>query len=100
MYIHFSGTGANVCPSSIAAYFHKRGYLVEECYLSKASRVDYNVKIPPKGADPEELFEWFGLHALGAREQYVHIHFHSNTPSHSTMNFASIQIRSLCLFIY
>uniref|UniRef100_T1ICD4 Uncharacterized protein n=2 Tax=Rhodnius prolixus TaxID=13249 RepID=T1ICD4_RHOPR len=83
---------ANVCPSSIAAYFHKRGYLVEECYLSKASRVDYNVKIPPKGADPEELFEWFGLHALGAREHPdpVHHEFLSTYPGMDMDNVGQV----------
>ncbi|KAK9510265.1 hypothetical protein O3M35_005087 [Rhynocoris fuscipes] len=57
-----------VCPSSIAAYFHKKGYLIEECIPSRSNRVDYNVRIPLDSTDPVELFEWFGLQALGFKE--------------------------------
>uniref|UniRef100_A0A069DTE0 Putative ribonuclease p 40 subunit like protein n=1 Tax=Panstrongylus megistus TaxID=65343 RepID=A0A069DTE0_9HEMI len=66
--LSWESDNAKVCPSSIAAYFHKRGYVVEECFPSKTNRIDYNVKLPSESSDPDEMFEWFGLYALGAGE--------------------------------
>lgn len=58
----------NVCPSSLASYFHKKGYRCEECTLSYKENRLYNVEVPMFQADSDQLFEWLGLFLLGVTE--------------------------------
>lgn len=58
----------SICPSSIAKYFHERGYVVKECNSTFISHTEYSVKVPEVDFDVvegEELVEWLGMISLG-----------------------------------
>lgn len=60
----------NICPSSIAKYFHECGCVVKECSNEFISRTEYSIKIPEfdnieDAIDSEEMIEWLGMLCLG-----------------------------------
>lgn len=62
---------SEVCPSSIAKYFHDLGYNVEKCKPQFTTRTEYGVKVPElnfgeKGSEDGafELVEWIGMLSL------------------------------------
>lgn len=69
----------DVCPSSIAKYFHDRGYNVNECVAAVNQAVQEDAFMPFPGppveetglddqaAEPEDLLEWIGCQMLGIR---------------------------------
>ncbi|XP_012262665.2 ribonuclease P protein subunit p40-like [Athalia rosae] len=56
-----------LCPSSVAAWFHKRGYEVKLCRQVKVERSEYSLKIPiiNSSTDDGKLFEWLGMFSIG-----------------------------------
>ncbi|XP_045118627.1 ribonuclease P protein subunit p40-like isoform X1 [Portunus trituberculatus] len=69
----------DVCPSSIAKYFHDLGYSVSECAATLSQNVLEKAFMPFPGppveeagldeqiAEPEDLLEWIGCQTLGIR---------------------------------
>ncbi|XP_017876454.2 ribonuclease P protein subunit p40-like [Ceratina calcarata] len=53
----------NICPSSVAAWFHKRNYSVLLCHQTFSQRIEYSVKIPilSNEVDHDKFFEWLGV---------------------------------------
>lgn len=79
---------SDVCPSSIAKYFHDLGYSVEECGASLNQELVAEALMPIPGplfeedkvgeedcaSEPEDLLEWIGCQTLGiklSREESV-----------------------------
>ncbi|XP_012275098.1 ribonuclease P protein subunit p40-like [Orussus abietinus] len=56
-----------VCPSSIAAWFHQRGYVVSLCSQSFIRRAEHSITIPliDDDTDHEKFFEWLGILSVG-----------------------------------
>ncbi|XP_015513585.2 ribonuclease P protein subunit p40 [Neodiprion lecontei] len=56
-----------LCPSSIAAWFDKRGYTVKLCRQKKVDQCLYSIKIPiiNSSTNHSELFEWLGVLSIG-----------------------------------
>lgn len=60
----------NVCPSSVAKYFHDLGYIVKLCSPTYRTHTEYSVKTPQIDLDnfdtndSHELLEWLGMVAL------------------------------------
>lgn len=66
----------DICPSSVAKYFHDLGFAVEEQFPDVYKSIASEVAMPrldKKQADdveelePEELLEWIGCQSLGIR---------------------------------
>ncbi|XP_049801519.1 ribonuclease P protein subunit p40-like isoform X4 [Schistocerca nitens] len=62
----------NICPSSVAAYFDDKGYIVHQCHPHFSKRISYNVPVPPVTARKEEesseycdVLEWLGAFSVG-----------------------------------
>ncbi|KAG7200319.1 hypothetical protein KM043_017782 [Ampulex compressa] len=55
-----------VCPSSIAAWFHKHGYKVSLCRQTFFQRTQYSLQIPiiSNGCDIEAFLEWLGIFCI------------------------------------
>ena len=56
-----------MCPSSIAAWFSKRGYSVSVCHQQKIRRAEYSLNIPVinDGFSRDLFFEWLGVFTIG-----------------------------------
>lgn len=56
----------NLCPSSVAAWFHKRNYNVLLCHQTFTQKIEYCVKIPTLSneVDHDKFFEWLGLFSI------------------------------------
>ncbi|RZC41608.1 Ribonuc P 40 domain containing protein [Asbolus verrucosus] len=56
-----------VCPSSVAKYFHDRGYETKLCEIKHTTHTLYTVKIPSIEEDNHyDIVEWLGIVALEA----------------------------------
>ncbi|XP_043259735.1 ribonuclease P protein subunit p40-like isoform X1 [Colletes gigas] len=53
----------NLCPSSVAAWFHERQYNVVLCHQTFQQRIEYSVRIPiiSEESDNDTFFEWLGI---------------------------------------
>ncbi|XP_017793865.1 PREDICTED: ribonuclease P protein subunit p40-like [Habropoda laboriosa] len=53
----------NLCPSSIAAWFHKHEYSVVLCHQTSVQRIEYSLPIPviSNELDNDKFFEWLGV---------------------------------------
>ncbi|XP_061935998.1 ribonuclease P protein subunit p40 isoform X2 [Apis cerana] len=56
----------NVCPSSVAAWFHKRKYSVFLCQQVFLQRTEYSLSIPiiSNESDTDKFFEWLGVFSI------------------------------------
>ncbi|XP_015603969.1 ribonuclease P protein subunit p40 [Cephus cinctus] len=56
-----------LCPSSIGAWFHSRGYSVSLCQQKFIRRSEYSIKVPiiEEHANYDKLFEWLGVFSIG-----------------------------------
>lgn len=56
----------NVCPSSVAAWFHKRKYNVFLCQQVFLQRTEYCLSIPiiSNESDHDKFFEWLGVFTI------------------------------------
>ncbi|KAL2714231.1 ribonuclease P protein subunit p40-like [Vespula squamosa] len=55
-----------MCPSSVAAWFHERGYTVSLCRQKFSCKTEYNINIPTviDGFNNTAFFEWLGLFSI------------------------------------
>ncbi|KOX78030.1 hypothetical protein WN51_05918 [Melipona quadrifasciata] len=53
----------NLCPSSVAAWFHKYNYNVSLCQQTFSQRIEYSLPIPiiSDESDNDKFFEWLGV---------------------------------------
>lgn len=64
--IKWQPVAGDICPSSIAKYFHNRGFVVKECNSTFTSRTEYSVKVPRIDFDEgEDFVEWLAMLSLG-----------------------------------
>jgi hypothetical protein len=56
----------NVCPSSIASYFNKKGFKCQECFPRSTTTRKYNITIPT-GKDTTLLDTWLSYYCLGIK---------------------------------
>ncbi|XP_076474994.1 ribonuclease P protein subunit p40-like isoform X2 [Bombus vancouverensis nearcticus] len=56
----------NLCPSSVAAWFHKRKYSVSLCRQTFLQRIEYSLPIPiiSNEFDNDKFFEWLGIFSI------------------------------------
>ncbi|XP_060819134.1 ribonuclease P protein subunit p40-like [Bombus pascuorum] len=56
----------NLCPSSVAAWFHKRKYSVSLCQQTFLQRIEYSLPIPiiSDEFDNDKFFEWLGIFSI------------------------------------
>nr|XP_003706864.1 PREDICTED: ribonuclease P protein subunit p40-like isoform X1 [Megachile rotundata] len=56
----------NLCPSSVAAWFYKRGYNVSLCHQTFIQKAEYSLKIPllSNDSDNDKFFEWLGVFSI------------------------------------
>lgn len=56
----------DVCPSSIASYFDKKGFKCQECFPRSTTTRKYNL-ILPIGSDITLLDTWLSYYCLGVK---------------------------------
>ncbi|KOC61784.1 hypothetical protein WH47_03041 [Habropoda laboriosa] len=68
------GRYENLCPSSIAAWFHKHEYSVVLCHQTSVQRIEYSLPIPviSNELDNDKFFEWLGVLSISG-DLYVKI---------------------------
>lgn len=68
--VNWEPPNEEICPSSVAKYFHNLGYKVEQCRPSFAEHTDFSVEMPLVdikniGEDDVHSFvEWLGMYSL------------------------------------
>ncbi|XP_006624047.1 ribonuclease P protein subunit p40-like [Apis dorsata] len=64
--ISWNPSEENVCPSSVAAWFHKRKYNVFLCQQVFLQRTEYCLSIPiiSNESDHDKFFEWLGVFTI------------------------------------
>ncbi|XP_029053558.2 ribonuclease P protein subunit p40-like [Osmia bicornis bicornis] len=85
----------NLCPSSIAAWFHKREYNVSLCHQSFLQKTEYSLKVPiiSNDSNNDKFFEWLGVFTISGdlknnkEDDYVNTYI---CPSPST-EFGQVQ---------
>uniref|UniRef100_A0A1Y1NIQ9 Uncharacterized protein n=1 Tax=Photinus pyralis TaxID=7054 RepID=A0A1Y1NIQ9_PHOPY len=112
MLVNWEPPSANVCPSSVAKYFHDLNLDVELCVPDFCTRTSYTVKVPDFTVDEvDDFIEWLGVFSLesnlGGGDEYLSAY---ETPQpHQEYGqvkflqwrgfFTSHQIRKLCEFL-
>ncbi|XP_033330504.2 ribonuclease P protein subunit p40 isoform X2 [Megalopta genalis] len=63
----------NLCPSSIAAWFHEHQYNVLLCHLTFTQKTEYSLKIPTisEEGDNNTFFEWLGVFSISGELKNV-----------------------------
>lgn len=58
-----------LCPSSVAAWFHNRGYSVSVCHVQPIRRTEYSLEIPVlhDSYNLNNFFEWLGLFSVDGK---------------------------------
>lgn len=66
IYFIFIFSDENLCPSSVAAWFHKRKYSVSLCQQKFLQRIEYSLPIPiiSNEFDNDKFFEWLGIFSI------------------------------------
>ncbi|XP_051159962.1 ribonuclease P protein subunit p40-like isoform X2 [Leptopilina boulardi] len=79
----------NVCPSSIAAWFHKRNYKISLCHQSFVNRTRYSIDVPvvDDSCDYHQFFEWLGLFSVDGNLK------NKDTKTNQSSVFASNQVQ-------
>ncbi|XP_011862819.1 PREDICTED: ribonuclease P protein subunit p40-like [Vollenhovia emeryi] len=66
--VSWDSPGVSVCPSSVAAWFHERKYVVRVCCQKLFHRTKYSVEVPTykdKGNECDKnFFEWLGVFSI------------------------------------
>lgn len=69
--INWEADDANICPSSVAKYFHDLNYGVKLCKPALEIRTEYSVAVPEYNEDnADEFIEWLGTFSVQADMQF------------------------------